>query len=322
MRCSLQSAVQIKRRHWGENRKMNSDYFMRLLFIVMQGFSLPIMRFVSLNFNTLNNNAVRFLSGGMLFLLICLFKFRDELKKIKKEPKLLLLLFLLSCLMTANMFFYMNGLQRTSSLTGSIANIMGMPLSVLMAAVFFQDERETAKSRNFLFGAAAALVGSVLFILSGNEAVGGSDFILGSVFLLISVVIQAIQSLLVKKVSRKLHSIAISTCTATMTGTIYMILAVKTGVITELGEVGAGMVAGLSLAGMYGMITGMLVAFSILQKQGVVIYNVIQLIVPLSTAVVGYFLLGERVTIYQGLSAILVIAGCVWALRKDEKKES
>ena len=190
---------------------MRKDYFTRFFYIILMGFGFPIMRFMSIHFETINNNAVRFLSGGFLFILICIFKFREELKKILLEPKIILKLLLLGIFMSGNMYFFINGLKYTSALAGSIFGILAMPLAII--------------------------------------------------------------------------------------------------------EVGEGMLIGLSLAGIYGMLTGMLMAFYIVQKQGVVIFNIIQLLIPVSTAIVGYFTLGEIINFYQGIGAIIVIFGCIIALK-------
>ena len=108
----------------------------------------------------------------------------------------------------------------------------------------------------------------------------------------------------------------ISASTATLSGIMYLFIAVQSGKIAQLSEVGIGLLAGLALAGVYGMLTGMLMAFYIVQKQGVVVFNILQLIVPLSTAVVGYFTLGETINLIQGAGAVIVILGSIFALRE------
>lgn len=295
---------------------MNNKNAMRVLYIILMGFSLPIMRFMSIRFDTINNNAVRFLSGGLVFILISVFKFSGEFKKIKEEPILILKLLLLGLLMTGNMYFYMNGLKYTSALTGSIFGILAMPLAVIMAAIFYRDERGRVKQVSFYAGSILAVTGSLIFVLSGNSNGESSDFIRGALLLGIAILIQSIQNLMVKNVGKKLHSIVISASTATLSGIMYLSIAVQSGKIAQLSEVSGGLLAGLALAGVYGMLTGMLMAFYIVQKQGVVVFNILQLIVPLSTAVVGYFTLGETINLIQGAGAVIVILGSIFALRE------
>lgn len=295
---------------------MNNENLIRLTYIVLMGFGFPIMRYMSIHFETLNNNAVRFISGGLLFVFIVLLKYKHEILKIIKEPSIILYLLLLAVFMTGNMYFFINGLKYTSALSGSIFAIMAMPLAVIMAAIFFKDEREKVKNISFYFGSFLSLLGSFIFVIYGDNSSEKSNFIMGSIFLITAIFIQSIQNLLVKKVSNKLHPIIISASTATLTGIIYLILAHDSGVIYQLYDVNLGLLIGLILAGMYGMLTGMLFAFYIVQKQGVVVFNIIQLLVPLSTAVISYLTLGEEISIYQTVGALIVILGCVISLKK------
>jgi len=296
--------------------RMGNDSFIRFSYVLLMGFGFPIMRYMSIHFDTLNNNAVRFLSGGLLFVFICILKYRTELLKLLREPSIILYLLLLAIFMTGNMYFFINGLKYTSALAGSIFGIMSMPLAVIMAAIFFQDEREKVKQKSFYIGSVLSVIGSLIFVIYSNKTGGGNDFRTGSLFLGTAIFIQSIQNLFVKKVAKKLNAIVISASTATLSGLVYLLLASNTGVIYQLQDVSSGLLIGLIFAGMYGMLTGMLFAFYIVQKQGVVVFNIIQLTVPLSTAFIGYFTLGETISIYQGFGAAIVIVGCVISLRK------
>lgn len=295
----------------------NRNQLISVFYIILMGFGFPLMRYMSIHFDTINNNAVRFLSGGILFILICLLKFRDNSKKIFNFPSLILKLLGLSCLISGNMYFFISGLKKTSALTGSIFGILAMPLAIIMASIFYKDEREKIKNRKFVIGNIIAIAGSLIFVTNGTKMPGvDSNFTLGALFLISAIFIQSIQNLIVKNISKDINSIVISAVTATMTGIIYLLIAINTGRICQLYETSTVMIIGLIFAGIYGMLTGMMMAFYIVEKQGVVIFNSIQLIVPLSTAIVGYFTLNEKISLLQCLGAIIVILGCVIALKK------
>lgn len=192
-----------------------------------------------------------------------------------------------------------------------------MPVAIIMAAIFFKDERGRFLKKTFYLGSILAIIGSLVFVICGsNGSNEGNNFISGAIFLSIAILIQSIQNLVVKKVAKSLNAIVISASTATLSGLIFLYLAISTEKINQLQTVDNFLLVGLSLAGIYGMLTGMLMAFHIVQKQGVVIFNVVQLVVPISTAIVGYFTLGETINFYQGISAMIVILGCIIALKE------
>ena len=62
-------------------------------------------------------------------------------------------------------------------------------------------------------------------------------------------------------------------------------------------------------------------SFHIVQTQGIVIYNMLQLLVPVAAAFFAYIFLHEKMTLGQIFSAFPIIAGCLWALKQDDKNK-
>lgn len=299
----------------------NFERIFLVMYVILIGLGFPIMRYMSLKFDTVNNNGVRFLAGGIVFVIICFFKYKDDIKKLYNKPTLLVKFLVLSLFMTSNMYFIMSGLQKTTALTGSIFNIIAMPLAVIMTAIFYQDERKKATSVRFIIGAILTLAGSLIFVCSGKSLGGiGNEFYLGVLYLAIGITIQTFQNIFVKQIAKELPVILISAVTATTSGIAYLVYSFLTGKIDQLFVVDRSLFLFLILAGIYGMTTGMLMAFYIVKKYGIITFNLLQLLVPLATAFMAYITLGEKIGVLQLIGGAIVIVGCLNALHKHRDK--
>ncbi len=288
-----------------------------IIYILFMGFGYPLIRYISTIFSTVNTNALMFLSGGTLFALVSFFKFRGELLKLKDNLWILPRLLLLACLTAGNMYCFVGGLSKTSALAGSIFGILSMPFSVIMASIFYLDEREKVKELHFILGGIVALIGSFIFVLNGaNKSSSSSDFLMGVIFLAGTVIIQAIQSLVVKGTAKHVHSMVISSCSSLITSILFFSISIGTGKIGEILNASGNKVGIVLLTGMYSIFVGMVMTFFIIQKQGVVVLNILKLTIPPTTAIIGYFFLKENISLIQGLGALLVLLGCILALRR------
>ncbi|WP_442780733.1 DMT family transporter [Avibacterium sp. 21-586] len=295
---------------------LNNRYIIAFIYTLAIGFAFPIIRYVSLHFHILNNNAIRLLSAGIVFLAIVIWKYKQQTILIIKSPKLILNLLAIAIIMVWNIYLSTEGIKYTTALTGSIFGIIMMPVAVIMAALFFQDERKALHSTYFYIGSTIALTGSFAFVFYGQVQSESQDLAKGILFLIGWIIVQPLQNLIVKKVAMQLHPIVISASTALLSGIIYLGLATENGVITQLYETSIFMLCVLIFAGIYCLMAGMFLAFYIVQQQGLVFFNVLQLLVPISTAIISFILLGETITFQQLIAMLLVMFGCFIALKK------
>lgn len=297
--------------------KLSSVFFYNIAYILLLGAGFPILRYMSLHFDVNNNNMVRFFAGSAVLFCYGLWKYRSQYAVVLKSKNLIGKVLALGILMTANMYLFIQGLSATSAVTGSIFSILAMPLAIGLAAFFYVDERERVKQPQFYWGSLLAIIGSLFFVLQKNVTTEiNGDFVLGSAFLFLAISIQGIQSLVIKSMNNQVNAVVISTFTAFFAALFNFAISLSADKISQLSLVSEGLLLGLVFAGIYGIVVGMFMSFQIVQKQGIVTYNLLQLIVPFAAAVFAFISLDERLNFWQILSGIVVILGCLYALRK------
>lgn len=102
---------------------MPSSYqlvLINLLYIFGIGLNIVLLRFLSLHFDPLNNNGIRFLVGGFTLLFFILWRFRTSLSQLIKTPKLIAISLFVGLMMSANMYFWLKGVKITNAVTVSI----------------------------------------------------------------------------------------------------------------------------------------------------------------------------------------------------------
>lgn len=285
-----------------------------LFYVLAIGLNIVLLRYFSLHIDALNNNGVRFSVGGGVLLLFLLYKSRAELLALFRQPKLLLCCILVGLMMCANMYFWLKGAAVTSSVTAAIAGVLAMPFGVLVAAIFFQDERDKIKSKRFWFGCGLTICGSLGFVWYGKAVAVGEGFLLGAFFLLCSIFIRNLQNLVVKFVNNKINVFTLSCVTSLTTGFVSLTLSQQAGKIGEIVAMPSVWLWSLIAIGVYAIFVGMVLTFHVIQKQGLVTYQILELLMPVSAGVIAYFALGEQLSALQLLFALIVMGGAAAAL--------
>ena len=298
------------------------------LFLVLTSFALPLLRYTSLLFSPLTNNGVRFMSGSIFLFIIALFRYKSKLLDFfPKQKNLKILLLCTSCLMSINMVFFIKGLSLSSAFTGSMFTTFGIPVTALVSMFYFPDEREKSCNIFFFTGMFICVLGSLVFVSRGGSDPQASS---GTFYLFISVCAQVILNNLIKYVAHQLPVLIIGLFNSFLTGASLLILATLTGNIKELATADTHSIVVLIFAGVYGIFVGMIIGFSVIKKNGITTFNIMQLLTPITTAMVSYIIMKETMTSSQFLGGAIILVGayvCIFGksnfnilLKKIQKK--
>lgn len=308
---------------------MRKAILVSVIYIILMSVLYPLMRYYALNYQVETHNTVRFVTGACASLAYVFSRaeLRSNFLSIFQSKKLLLTTLGIGCLNVINMLCLIIGLRLTSSVAVSIFGIMAMPLAVCLGAIFFVDERSKVLRWKFVIGSFVAIVGSLIFVFnaqgvsSSDQASENSDFLLGSLLLACAICCQSVFNILVKHLGVTLNSMVMTTMTFSSNAVIFAIISSSTGAVWEIVQHSWYDVLGLMGVGLIGVAAGLMLVL-VIKQLGIVMFNVIQLMMPIATATVGYLLLHETVNLYQVLGAGVVIFGCVYAILIKDKTPS
>lgn len=294
-------------------RSIHRLFALNLLYVFGIGLNIVLLRYLSLHIDPLNNNGVRFFAGSAVLLLFTALKYRIALRQLLRQPKNLLMALAVGVMLAANMYFWLKGTKLTNAVTASLFGVLAMPFGVLVAALFYRDEREQIRYRRFWLGSGLTIIGSLGFVWQGQALTLGESFAMGSLFLFLSITIRNVQHLLVK--AAKSGSMLAFSCFTSLAASLSSLgLSAQQGSLEALHHAPLWLLGLLLAAGIYAVFVAMVLAFQIIQVQGLVTYQVLELIIPITTAICAYFLLNEAMNLMQLAFALVVIFGASWAL--------
>lgn len=294
-------------------RSIHRLFALNLLYVFGIGLNIVLLRYLSLHIDPLNNNGVRFLAGSAVLLLFTALKYRIALRQLLRQPKNLLMALAVGVMLAANMYFWLKGTKLTNAVTASLFGVLAMPFGVLVAALFYRDEREQIRYRRFWLGSGLTIIGSLGFVWQGQALTLGESFAMGALFLFLSITIRNVQHLLVK--AAKSGSMLAFSCFTSLAASLSSLgLSAQQSSLEALHHAPLWLLGLLLAAGIYAVFVAMVLAFQIIQVQGLVTYQVLELIIPITTAICAYFLLNEAMNLMQLAFALVVIFGASWAL--------
>ncbi|HNQ35712.1 MAG TPA: DMT family transporter [bacterium] len=269
-------------------------------------------RYLTFHFDNLTQNAYRFLAGSAALFLLAHHFFRAELVRLLKDRRQILRIFGSALLLTAPTFLIVEGIARTTAALAGLLHTMAIPLTLLLALALFPDERNLGQPGFFLAGTLAALAGTVGLTLSGGSLAFQRS--IGNLYVLAATLVGVACGLIIKRLVRDTQPVCLGAFTCGFVGLLFLAVLAVQGRMTAFLGAGFLPVTVLFFSGVYGMLIGVGLAYTLIRKAGLITVRLTDLAMPVFTALFGFLLFGERLARTQMLYGGLVLGGCLMVL--------
>lgn len=221
--------------------------------------------------------------------------------------------------------FYLKGIFPTFS---SLLAKSSVVFAVVLAYVFFRDERLTIRSRRFILGAILAMAGVLGVILFDAKASATatvaqrSDLIVGVPLILSQAFLWACYTLAMKRVVRKTRPLVGFAMVATYTTLFFLVLACIRSRPSEFLQLNALNMALMLASGVLSISAAHSLYFRAVERLGVGISAAFMLITPLFTGIMSWAWHNERLSFGQILMGIVLLTGAYHVLVAARKAQA
>jgi drug/metabolite transporter (DMT)-like permease len=250
---------------------------------------------------------IRFILAGVLFvpLLVVSPRYRAPWRSIPKLAAFGLLA------VTFYFIFQYNGVARTSAALSAIVITLS-PLAVVLMSALFLHER---LNRSQTIGIILATAGTLHLVARGSVEVGGSEYWLGVLFLVLNVVAWALYNILGKRALESQHPMTL-TAYMTILGAVFLLpFSAAEGGLESL----AGASSGAWLAIAYLVVFCSVIAYLAYNYALRILpasqAGVFQFLNPVAASLLAQLFLDEPLTPVTALGGVMAIAGVYLASR-------
>jgi len=266
------------------------------------------MRYLTGSMENMTQNALRISSGAAVVVTIALFRYRHELLTVLRSPRLALMLIVYGLGGIAVLYTWIEGISMTSAAMGPLVGTLSTPLTVILAATFFADERRVVTRARFIVGVTAALIATIGTTVAAPDA--DIAFSRGVLWLLTAVVIDSVRSMLLKPALKGIHPFAAGSVTSLVIGAGCTVLAIGNGELALVSDIPLNALVVAVVSGVAGVLMGATVYLAMVKSIGLTQVRTLTLICPVLTAVLAYLLIGDTMSAGQLFWAPVVLFGC------------
>ncbi len=279
-----------------------------LLYVLLTPLVPICIRFLSRHMDSSTMIFVRLGSGTIVLFMICVLMYPHDLRALLRTRSHLLLLIGAAVFGLIGQYGAVEGLALTSAAVGGIIRVIGIPLTIILAAVVFHDERRIATNRYFAAGAAVAAVGTVGVALCASDS--APSYSTGVLWLLLATTIGAVRHIAMKKLVLRINPIVVAMGDCLIATCVFGTISLHSGQMRKFFFLAPHVILIAVLSGVGGLLVGAALHLVLVKRIGISALTILGLVIPVWTAALAFVLIGDILSPAQCVFGLVVISGC------------